>query len=200
MFSESFYNYCQVSNNFSLLSKNKNTLEYEEYCKYCLEQWPKQWICAPRPKRYSEIPTKKFKDLFLTMTEYQKKRWSQVEKTQKIDPESRVCLACFKVRQPEDIVRIKKEKPEIIKAPIRRKKFGDPIEEDKKQEVETINPQKDQMLKEGWVGPILKLCMGDQCKSTTAYVKIRAPLTDDEPPIVTYKCTFCKKTNLDYTQ
>lgn len=170
------------------------------YCKYCMEQ--RYTILQPRRRLvvYEVVSKKTYEQLEPTMSPSELERWKKVPD---LNVKKRICRYCFKNKGPNDIVVIKSPNysailTEKIKEKEKQKKLtGAVIKQENNSGKETLT---EEMIKEGWIGPTTRTCMDPKCSSTTAYIKIRPPLSDDEPPMVIYRCAGCLKTNVDYKQ
>ena len=190
--------------NCNLLDKKNVTISY---CKYCLEERGKTFI-IPRAIGWLEVVSKKtYEQLEPTFSASELQIW----KTKEVDRKKRICRTCYENKKDTDLV--VKEHPNFLYLATEAQK-----EQEKKQKTEklkreegeyedsseesevVINQMEEQMIKEGWIGPSTRTCIDPSCKSTIAYIKIRPPLSDDEPPLIIYRCALCLKTNFDYKQ
>lgn len=188
-------------NSQNVSPKSKDTLT--SYCKYCLYQRAKTW----KDKRIQHTPVyeivskKSFEELELIMTEGEKELWSKVPD---LNVKKRVCRLCYTNKTADEIEVIRsrnwlgywlQKQKERHKKELMMKNNKNSVD-DKPNEDALVT----QMLNDGWIGPISRTCSDPSCASTTGFIKIRPPLSDDEPPMVVYRCAVCRKTNVDYKQ
>lgn len=190
------------SNNSTLLNNFEKKMITTYYCKYCREERGKALRFPTENGPWISVSKQSYEQLEPTFTAGEKKRWAEVKH---LDPKKKICRVCYTNKEEKDLIIVKSPNylailSEKLKERERKERADKKNKEKLKTEVEEIDYEHERLVEEGWIGPITRSCIDPTCVSKTAYVKIRPPLSDDEPPMITYRCCTCSKTNLDYKQ
>lgn len=189
-------------NNSTCNSLGQKKVITKTYCKYCWYQRGKNRMFPSEECWLEQVSKLSYQELQTSLSPGEKERWSQVADLDKSKP---ICRLCYKNKEPSDLFVVQYPNylalvSERLKIKQKKEKQNGFQKKDTEKENNKASLEQERLQAEGWIGPISKTCALPNCDSLQSYVKIRPPLSDDEPPMITYRCAKCNKTNLEYKQ